>query len=387
MSENKDVDNENMKPQQDEAAAVTAGNASVEGETPQQDGIAPATTTIRVKERVRTGKHRTGKKKKRSGKKIAIIVICVIAVIVACLGVGFAYMKHKGQENMTTPPAQDQELTVKYKGHEYMYNDSAVSILFEGIDDESGYSDKSCSDANFLATIDTSTNKVVLTTIPRDAECEVDIYQDNKYAFTTTTNLCLAYAQDADKKTCAKNVAQSVSTIMEDSPVKYYFAMNVHAIEDLVDAVDGVTVTALQTIPGTSVVKGKKITLKGDDAYKYVQYRDTNVSSSSLDRQARQEQFLKAFIKKASKMSVDKLLKVVNTVSDYSTTNIGASELTYLATRFVTGGNGGVEMNNITGKVKSKLYEEDGLMHEYVVLSDKSVHAAVIAAYYKQIGE
>lgn len=384
MPENKDIDTENKEPQQQNNAAENAESVEnvIDG-----GGTAPTTTIIRVKERVRTGKHRTGKKKKRSGKKIAIIVICVIAVIVACLGVGFAYMKHKGQENMTTPPAQDQALTVKYKGHEYMYNDSAVSILFEGIDDESGYSDKSCSDANFLATIDTSTNKVVLTTIPRDAECEVDIYQDNKYAFTTTTNLCLAYAQDADKKTCAKNVAQSVSTIMEDSPVKYYFAMNVHAIEDLVDAVDGVTVTALQTIPGTSVVKGKKITLKGDDAYKYVQYRDTDVSSSSLDRQARQEQFLKAFIKKASKMSVDKLLKVVNTVSDYSTTNIGASELTYLATCFVTGGNGGVEMNNITGKVKSKLYEEDGLMHEYVVLSDKSVHAAVIAAYYKQIGE
>lgn len=387
-----------------EEKTVTASAVEEEAATPAVEGqptateqpaegqaaaAAPETTTIRVKERVRTGKRPTGKKK-RSVKKIVIAIVCVIAVIIACAAVGFAYMKHKGEEAMTgAPQAAEQELTVKYKGHEYMYNDSTVSILFEGIDDESGYTSDggSCSDANFLFTMDTSTNKVNIVTVPRDSMCEVDVYNNGKYQFTTHTNLGLAYAIDADKDTRAQNVAKSVSTIMEGMPVNYYFAMNVHAIEDLADAVGGVKVTALQTIPGTNIVKGQKINLTGEDAFKYVQYRDVNVAKSALDRQARQDQFIQAFMAKAKKMSVTQLLKVVKAVSSYSVTNVGAEEMSYLASCFIAGDKASVSMDTLTGTTKTKVYDTDGLEHEYIKLSKKSIHKAVIESYYKQIGE
>lgn len=366
----------------DEQAATPAAEENA-------TAAAPETTTIRVKERVRTGKHRTGKKK-RNVKKIVIAVVCAIAVVIACAAVGFAYMKHRGEEAMTgAPQAAEQELTIKYKGHEYMYNDSTVSILFEGIDDESGYTSDggSCSDANFLFTMDTSTNKVNIVTVPRDSMCEVDVYNNGKYQFTTHTNLGLAYAIDADKDTRAQNVAKSVSTIMEGMPVNYYFAMNVHAIENLADAVGGVKVKALQTIPGTDIVAGQKVNLTGQDAYKYVQYRDVNVAKSALDRQARQDQFIQAFMAKAKKMSVTQLLKVVKAVSSYSVTNVGAEEMSYLASCFIAGDKASVSMDTLTGTTKTKVYDTDGLEHEYIELSKKSIHKAVIESYYKQIGE
>lgn len=365
-------------------AAESAAAASAE---PAADGD-PETVRIRVRQR--TGRVRTGSgsgKKKTSGKRKALIALVVVLALVLVGTLVGAIVLQKGKENLRAPLQEEESLTVKYQGHEYMYNEDVVSVLIMGIDDEYAYtsSDASCSDANFLITIDTATNAVNVTTVPRDTMCEVDVYQDGKYKFTTHTNLGLAYAIDAPKETCAENVVKSVSTIMEGMPVNYYFAMNVHAIEDLAAAVGGVKVTALQTIPGTNIVKGEKITLKGNDAYKYLQYRDIYVDESALDRQARQEQFIQAFINKARKMSVDQLLKVVKTVSDYSITNLGAEEMSYLASCFIAGDKASLEMITLEGTTKSKVYETDGLEHEYIELDEKSVHAAVIADYYKMI--
>ena len=342
---------------------------------------------VRIRTRQRVGCQRVGSRKKSSVKSKLTTAIVVVIVIVALIALGAVIARQAGKENMRAPMQQEESLTVRYDGHEYMYNEDVVSVLIMGISDESYYTgdDTSCSDANFLVTIDTATNEVNVTTVPRDTMCEVDVYQNGKYKFTTHTNLGLAYAIDAPKEACAENVVKSVSRIMEDMPVNYYFAMNVHAIEDLAAAVGGVKLTALETIPGTNIVEGEKITLKGNDALRYLQYRDQYKAESALDRQAREEQFIKAFINKAKKMSVDQLLKVVKTVSDYSITNLGAEEMSYLASCFLAGAKASVDMITLEGTTKSKVYQTDGLEHEYIELSKKSVHAAVIADYYKQI--
>lgn len=372
------------------APAATAGGEAdaTAGEAAAPAGDAEETVRIRVRERQRTGRKRAGSgKKKTSAKRTALIAVIAIVALALIGTLAGAVILQKGKENLRAPLQGEESLTVKYNGHEYMYNEDVVSVLIMGISDESYYTgdDTSCSDANFLVTMDTSTNQVNVTTVPRDTMCEVDVYQDGKYKFTTHTNLGLAYAIDAPKETCAENVVKSVSTIMEGMPINYYFAMNVHAVEDLADAVGGVKVTALQTLPGTNVVKGEKITLKGNDAYRYLQYRNIYEDESALDRQARQEQFIKAFMNKARKMSVDQLLKVVKTVSDYSITNLGAEEMSFLASCFLAGDKASVEMITLEGKTKTKVYQTDGLEHEYIELSKKSVHAAVIADYYKMI--
>ena len=377
-----------------EGATTASANSEPAAEAEPGEAAAPEAATgeaeetvrIRVRERHRTGRKRSGKKK-ASAKRTALIAVVVIVALALVGALAAAVILQKGKEHLRAPLQEEESLTVSYNGHEYMYNEDVVSILIMGVDDESSYtgSDASCSDANFLITMDTATNEVNVTTVPRDSMCEVDVYQDGEYYFTTHTNLCLAYAVDAPNETCAENVVKSVSRIMEDMPINYYFAMNVHAIEDLAAAVGGVKVTALETIPGTNIVKGEKIKLTGNDAYKYVQYRNTYEEGTALDRQARQDQFIKAFISKAKGMSVDQLLKVVKAVSDYSITNLGAEEMSYLASCFLAGSKASVDMITLEGTTKSKVYETDGLRHEYIELSKKSVHAAVIADYYKMI--
>ncbi len=347
----------------------------------------PATETIVVRERVRV---RNGKKRlKKPGRTKKTVLVIVVAILIVALGAFAAVqlMAQSGKEAMTAAPAKSEDVSVTYKGEKYLFNDKAVSILFEGIDDEMSTSGTDCSDANYLATLDTETKKLTMTCIPRDSLCDVDIYQDGEYSFTSKTNLALAYAQDADAETCAKNVVKSVSNILKGNKIKYYFALDVDGISELANKMGGITLKPIESIPGTNIVKGKKITLKGNEAMRYVQYRDTTVNGSAQDRSKRQMQFLQVSLEKLRSMGATDLVSLVNTVSKYTTTNIGASELTYLATTFLEGGSHQISINELRGTVKSKVYEEDGIRHEYIELSKDSVKETVMKAFYKKIGE
>ncbi len=364
--------------------AVAEGDATESAAAPNP-AASSATETVVVRERVRV---RNGKKRlKKPGRAKKVVLAIIVAILIIALGAFAAVqlMAQSGKEAMTAAPAKSEDVSVTYKGEKYLFNDKAVSILFEGIDDEGGTTD--CNDANYLATLDTETKKLTMTCIPRDSLCDVDIYQDGEYSFTSETNLALAYAQDADGKTCAENVVKSVSNILKGNKIKYYFALDVDGISELANKMGGITLEPIQSIPGTNIVKGKKITLKGDEAMRYVQYRDTSVDGSAQDRSKRQMQFLQAAFEKLRAMSATDLVSLVNTVSKYTTTNIGATELTYLATTFLGGGSYRIGINTLSGTVKSKVYEEDGIRHEYIELDKDSIKETVMKTFYKKIDE
>ncbi len=367
----------------DDSADQGGTHATAEQPSAQPDAPQPETVLVRERVRVRNGKKRL--KKPGSAKKIVAGIIVAIIVVSLAAFAAVQLMAQSGKQAMTSAPAESEDVSVTYKGEKYLFNDKAVSILFEGIDDEGGTTD--CSDANYLATLDTETKKLTMTCIPRDSLCDVDIYQDGEYFFTSETNLALAYAQDADAKTCAENVVKSVSSILKGNKIKYYFALDVNAISELANKMGGITLTPIESIPGTNIVKGKKITLKGDEAMRYVQYRDTSVTGSAQDRSKRQMQFLQATFEKVGSMGATDLVSLVSAVSKYTNTNIGASELTYLATTFLEGGSYQVSINELSGTLKSKVYEEDGIRHEYIELDKNSIREAVMKAFYKKIGE
>lgn len=53
--------------------------------------------------------------------------------------------------------------------------------------------------------------------------------------------------------------------------------MNMQGIVELNDAIGGVSLVPVQTVPGTGIVKGESTFLYGNNALKYVQWRDTSV--------------------------------------------------------------------------------------------------------------
>ena len=120
-------------------------------------------------------------------------------------------------------------------------------------------------------------------------------------------------------------------------PVSKYASLDLEGIGPLNDAVGGITLTAIETID--KFVKGETITLWGEDAMHYVRSREHYTVSADAGRQARQRQYIEAFIKKAvekAKSNFSFVQSFYNTAQSYSLTNVTLDEFTYLASSAIS---------------------------------------------------
>ena len=167
-------------------------------------------------------------------------------------------------------------------------------------------------------------------------------------------------------------------------PVNNYISLDLNSIGELANAVGGVSLTPLQTIPDTNIVKGQSTVLFGSNALKYMQWRDTSVLNSSLDRQARQSQFVQAFSKQAlneAKGNVGVLVDLFNVASNNGVTNLSVSDFTYLASTLLNTGISDVEVVTLQGEMKQ------GDVYAEFYLDKTNVYETVLSVYYHEIGD
>ena len=100
---------------------------------------------------------------------------------------------------------------------------------------------------------------------------------------------------------------------------------------------------------------GKTTTLFGQDAYDYVHYRDISRLDSNNIRMTRQTAYIKAFIKKLISSAATNLnvaLDFFNTATQYSSTNLNTSIVTYYATTVLANGsNVDIDYVKLPGKI------------------------------------
>ena len=198
-------------------------------------------------------------------------------------------------------------------------------------------------------------------------------------------DLTLSYAVDVETENQrAENTVKAVSRIFYGIPLKYYLAMDEAAVADASTAVGGVELEALEAIPGSYYAAGDTVLLMGEDAYRYVQYRDINVFESALDRQERQVQFVKAFLRKAASNGAGGLIDLYNGVADEVCTNLGASEVSYLATLFATGRNSDFDIVQLKGTTE-EAPDANGVVHEHYYLDADSVTKTMLDTFYTQV--
>ena len=93
--------------------------------------------------------------------------------------------------------------------------------------------------------------------------------------------------------------------------------------------------------PALVSARGVETTLYGKTAERYVQFRDTSTLTSSLDRQRRQVSYLKAFTSKVLQNATGDpaaLLSLYQTAHDYTWTNLGFDQFSYLASTMLAKG-------------------------------------------------
>lgn len=196
-------------------------------------------------------------------------------------------------------------------------NMQPFNIYISGIDTYGAISSVSRSDVNIIATINPNTNKVLLTTIPRDYYVQLD----------GTTGL-------KDKLTHAGiyGVEKSVKTLenLLDIDINYYVKVNFSSVEKIVDALGGVNVYSKYSFigfEGSSFNSGYN-RVDGAKALEFARTRKTVVGGDRT-RGMNQEALIEAILDKVcSKEILTKYSSLLDSLEGSFQTNMTKDEIT-----------------------------------------------------------
>lgn len=342
-------------------------------------------------------------KKKQPAKiviRVLIIILCVLLSLALALGTTWFILYKSGESQLKTPPdvsvnidddnvskVEEDGSTIEYNGKLYRLNPDVVSLLFIGIDREELGTDNNVvgtggqADAIYLVSINTAQKKYKVISISRDTMTDIGVYSaDGKYVGTKKKQLCLSYAYGDGKTTSCENTVRAVSSLFYNIPIKSYFALERSAIPTLNDTIGGVTVPVYDE-DGKDT--GKTTTLFGQDAYDYVHYRDISRLDSNNIRMTRQMAYIKAFIKKLISSAATNLsvaLDFFNIASEFSSTNLNTSIVTYYATTVLSGGsNIDIDYVKLPGKITKNKSGNAEFNHDKDALTK-----LVIETYYEE---
>jgi LCP family protein required for cell wall assembly len=355
----------------------------------------------------------TPKKKKKHKKKMAlwlkilIIVVSVILALAIAVTATYFIMKEAGRKAMhnyddidISIPIKDESgkeaagimdkgRTIKYGGKTYRLNEDIMTVTFIGYnEDEVGESNNYMADAIYIAAIDDHTGKTTILGVSRDTMLDVDIFSaDGKYINTEKTQLSYAYSYGNNQVPGGKNVNTSLTRLLFGLPINNYFAIDMASLEELNDAIGGVTLTSKMTFvskeTGQTVNEGDKVTLTGDDVITYVRSRDLTDLKSNNTRMDRQQQYIMAFLQSivpAAKKDLSTVTKLYGVVSDNADTNLDLPKVTYLSTAALTKLRkaSDIEYVRLTGKIKAGEHAE-------MYLEDKATLETMLKVFYTPV--
>ena len=347
--------------------------------------------------------------RRTNGLTVSLRVLAVLVAIMAVLVLTFAAIRWSGgrslssgeiaSEMITIPDTIKQDVEIKdegrtviYKGEKYIYNEDIITILFMGVDKslgrneegeaETGHSEigtNGQADTLVLGIIDKKNEKISFINVSRDTMADIDIYNvNNEFLRNEKRQICLQYAYGDGREKSCEYVVNALKRYLYGMPINAYAAIDYDAIAVLNDAVGGVEVNVLEDLssgPYAELVKGQNVTLVGNMAEYYCRTRDSYSVDANNYRMARQKQYLMAFMQKALGLVRGDLgfsLELYNTASPYMVTDIGVSEVTYLATT-VTGY--GIELDaikSIPGEVvedgeNAAFYADETALYELIL--------------------
>lgn len=212
-----------------------------------------------------------------------------------------------------------------------------------GTDPEDGYLfNYDLSDFLIFLVFDNNAKTVQPIQLNRDTMTEVPwIALNGGLGGYETEQLAYAHTYGTGGKDSCENTALAVSKFLYDAPVDSYISITMDAVSILNDIVGGVTIECADTIPGLGeeYVPGAVITLKGDNALRYLRYRDTALTDSNLGRMERHRSYLEAFAaqaKKALEKDEGLVFRALDKAGEYIVSNMSANELSESVSRMDT---------------------------------------------------
>ena len=278
--------------------------------------------------------NKEGIKNKEIRRRI-IILLLIVLFFSSCLF--FLFRWEKGLWPFPSKNAENTLLntgsTITYQNKTYHPKLGVETFLIMGLDkfeqqiNNADYYNDQQADFIALLVVDNSNQTYSAIHIDRDTMVDVDVLGvTGQVIKTEEMQLALAHTYGNGGEVSCQNTSKSVSKLLRDTKIDHYLSITMDAVAILNDMVDGVEVTVLDDFTGIddTLVKGQTVTLKGEQALRYVRTRYGMEDSSNRSRMARQQQYLTALLKKTNeRIATDDSFIVDATLAtaDYVVTN------------------------------------------------------------------
>ncbi len=250
---------------------------------------------------------------------------------------------------------------IKDENSEHTIKNGVFNVYISGIDTSGRISNVSRSDANILATVNTKTHEVLLTSIPRD------------YYVTLHSKK----AKDKLTHSGIYGVSETVKTVEDvlDTDINYYVRVNFTTLIKLVDTLGGVDVVSdyAFTAQGYSFVKGTNH-LNGEKALAFSRERHSFTDGDN-QRVKNQQKVLEAIMKKClnSTTILTKYTNILSSLSGSFQTNIEQDEISSIVKNQLNSMSGwDIQMNSLTGSGSMSSTYSAGSQLLYVMIPNES---------------
>lgn len=276
-------------------------------------------------------------------------IVSIVLVIVIIISAGLILLRLWENNNDYFQGAVVKDETVKYQGKEYDLNPSVESYLLIGLDKytdaDSADSHESGIQADFIIVLvfDNESKQCTALQINRDTVTKVNMLSIGGSAVIASYDkqiaLSYAYVEDDNAKIRCGNTKDSVQYLLNGVKIDHYFAITMDGLVTLNDLVGGVDVLVLDDFSGIddTMVKGETITLRGEQALRYVRARKGMEDSTNVARMERQKQYIRALYEKLELcLSEDETFPVtlLEKMSDHTVYDITEQKIQKLSERY-----------------------------------------------------
>lgn len=313
---------------------------------------------------------------------VAIMIAVAVAMIAGLFGYGI-WRKYAAKETAKEDAEVYEDSSyITYKGKKYEYNHHLKNILFMGVDkseqmEESEAGQGGQTDTLILLSMNRENKTTTLLQIPRDTMTDIDIYDINgEYLTTEREQISLQYAYGDGKKKSCRMTMEAVSDLLYEVPVDSYLAMSVDGIAEVTTLMGGVTLTVPKdyTKIDPAFKAGETIVLAGEQAEKYVRYRDVEVSGSNLERMERQEQFMEALARQIQGKDTAWYQQLLQEAQGYLTMDLTLEEVERMKSYQMA-----EQIEKVPGEIKP------GGEHDEFVVDNEKLQDLVIKLFYKPV--
>lgn len=261
----------------------------------------------------RNKKH--NKKRKKGGRGCLWFFLILLLLGVGVLVYGYFELRQTTDTIFSDPGEETMRHTSREEQDVNLSGDTPFSVLLMGIDTgDMGRVDSGRSDTMMVMTVNPNTDRTTLVSIPRDTYTEM-------VGRGTDDKINHAYAFGG--------ASMAINTVQNflDIPIDYYVSVNMQGIQQIVDAVGGITLTASSSFSqsGHSFVEGQSTQMDGEMALAYSRMRKDD---GDYARQGRQREVVLATVNKiASFNTILNYQSVLQTMEDNVATNMAFDEM------------------------------------------------------------